>query len=167
MFSRASACAHVKLLEGFWDCGRVCGDRSVFVTSHRPAHTSRAHVFSFDRILHFAFEVISCLHGSACPVLLRCSACLFWLRCSAYLFWLRSTGYCLRFGRVFLCSQLASSESPGIIGQHQQPHWLALRRSRNEPFSITSYGEPLSQELPGQNPFGICHNSQNMREERS
>ena len=47
-------------LEGFWVCGGVCGDRSVFVTSHRPAHTSRAHVFSFDRILHFAFEVISC-----------------------------------------------------------------------------------------------------------
>ena len=33
-------------LEGFWVCGRVCGDRSVFVTSHRPAHTSRAHVIS-------------------------------------------------------------------------------------------------------------------------
>ena len=31
----------------------------MFVTSHRPAHTSRAHLFSFDRILHFAFEVIS------------------------------------------------------------------------------------------------------------
>ena len=59
---RASPCARVKLLRGFWDRGRVCGDRSVFVTSHRPAHSSRAHLFSVDRILHFAFEVIS-----ACP----------------------------------------------------------------------------------------------------
>ena len=50
----------------------------------------------------------------------------------------------------FLYSQLASCESPRIFGQHQQPHWLVLRRSRNEPFSITSYGEPLSQEMLGQ-----------------
>ena len=50
---------HCYLLRGFWDRGRVCGDRSVFVTSHRPAHSSRAHVFSLDRILHFAFEVFS------------------------------------------------------------------------------------------------------------
>ena len=54
---RASACARVKLLRGFWDRGRVCGDRSVLVTSHRPAHSSRAHVLSLDRILHFACEV--------------------------------------------------------------------------------------------------------------
>ena len=37
--------APLEILEGFWVCGRVCGDRSVFVTSHRPAHTSRAQVF--------------------------------------------------------------------------------------------------------------------------
>ena len=48
-----------KILRGFWDRGRVCGDRSVFVTLHRPAQSSRAHVFSLDRILHFAFEVFS------------------------------------------------------------------------------------------------------------
>ena len=48
-----------KILRGFWDHGRVCGDRSVFVTSHRPAHSSRAHLFSVDRFLHFAFEVFS------------------------------------------------------------------------------------------------------------
>ena len=41
----------------FLDRGRVCGDRSVFVTSHRPAHSSCAHAFSLDRILHFTFEV--------------------------------------------------------------------------------------------------------------
>ena len=57
-------------LTGFWDRGRVCGDRSVFVTSHRPAHSSCAHAFSLDRILHFAFEVFFYLHGSACPVLI-------------------------------------------------------------------------------------------------
>ena len=49
--------SNLHFLRGFWDRGRVCGDRSVFVTSHRPAHSSRAHVFSLDRILHFAFEV--------------------------------------------------------------------------------------------------------------
>ena len=49
------------ILRGFWARGRVRGDRSVFVTSHRPAHSSRAHVFSLDRSLQFAFEVISCL----------------------------------------------------------------------------------------------------------
>ena len=47
----------------------------------------------------------------------------------------------LEFDQVLVYSHLASSESPGIIGQHQQPHWLVLRRSRYEPFSITSYGE--------------------------
>ena len=47
---RASACARVKLLEGFWDCGRVCGDCSVFVTSHRPAHCSRAYASSLFKL---------------------------------------------------------------------------------------------------------------------
>ena len=41
----ASACARVKLLRGFWARGRVRGDRSVFVTSHRPVHLSRALLF--------------------------------------------------------------------------------------------------------------------------
>ena len=44
-----------QILRGFWDRGRVCGDRSVFVTSHRPAHSSCAHAFSLDRI--FAFRI--------------------------------------------------------------------------------------------------------------
>ena len=43
-----------EILRDFWDRGRVRGDRSVFVTSHRPVHSSRAHLFSLDRILHFA-----------------------------------------------------------------------------------------------------------------
>ena len=47
------------ILEGFWVCGRVCGDRSVFVTSHRPAHTSRAHVFSLIELCISHFEVFS------------------------------------------------------------------------------------------------------------
>ena len=38
-----------QFLRGFWDRGSVCGDQSVFVTSHRPAHSSRAHAFSPDR----------------------------------------------------------------------------------------------------------------------
>ena len=32
----------VIILEGFWVCGWVRGDRSVFVTLHRPAHTCHA-----------------------------------------------------------------------------------------------------------------------------
>ena len=33
------------ILRGFWARGRVRGDRSVFVTSHRPVHSSRALMF--------------------------------------------------------------------------------------------------------------------------
>ena len=50
----ASAVARVKLLRGFWARGRVRGDRSVFVTSHRPVHSSRALMFSaWFELLHF------------------------------------------------------------------------------------------------------------------
>ena len=131
-------CSNV--LRGFWDRGRVCGDRSVFVTSHRPAHSSRAHAFSLDRILHFAFEVFPICMALRVRFWLRCSACLLatLFRVSILATLLR--GYCLWFDRVFLSSQFASSESPGIIGQHHQPHWLVLRRSLNEPFSVTSHG---------------------------
>ena len=34
-----------RLLRGFWARGRVRGDRSVFVTSHRPVHSSLALMF--------------------------------------------------------------------------------------------------------------------------
>ena len=41
-------------LRGFWARGRVRGDRSVFVTSHRPVHSSRAFMFSaWFELLHF------------------------------------------------------------------------------------------------------------------
>ena len=33
------------ILRGFWARGRVRGDRSVLVTSHRPVHSSRALTF--------------------------------------------------------------------------------------------------------------------------
>ena len=43
-----------KILRGFWSRGRVRGDRSVFVTSHRPVHFSRALMFSaWFELLHF------------------------------------------------------------------------------------------------------------------
>ena len=57
-------------LRGFWDRGRVCGDRSVFVTLHRPAHSSCAHAFS---LFEFCVSHLKCsfyLHGSACPCLI-------------------------------------------------------------------------------------------------
>ena len=42
------------ILRGFWARGRVRGDRSVFVTSHRPVHLSRALLFSaWFELLHF------------------------------------------------------------------------------------------------------------------
>ena len=41
-------------LRGFWARGRVRGDRSVFVTSHRLVHLSRALLFSaWFELLHF------------------------------------------------------------------------------------------------------------------
>ena len=64
----ASACARVKLLRGFWARGRVRGDRSVFVTSHRPVHSSRALMFqpgsSFCISVqerYFLFDGFACL----------------------------------------------------------------------------------------------------------
>ena len=40
-------------LRGLWACGRVRGDRSVFVMSHRPVHFSRAFMFSLARTFAF------------------------------------------------------------------------------------------------------------------
>ena len=47
-----------QVLRGFWACGRVRGDRSVFVTSHRPVHFSRALMFSLARTFVFRTEAI-------------------------------------------------------------------------------------------------------------
>ena len=131
--ARSSFCLPSSFLRGFWDRGRVCGDRSVFVTSHRPAHSSCAHAFS---LFEFCISHLKCsfyLHGSACLVLVtlfRVSILATLLRVIA----------CDSIRFFFFFSQFASSESPGIIGQHHQPHWLVVRRSRNEPFSVTSHG---------------------------
>ena len=115
-------------LESFW----VCGDRSVFVKSHRPAHTSRAHVFS---LIELCISHLKCfLFAWPCVSISDYAVTRIY---SGYAL----TGYCLQFDQVFLfCFTLASSGPPGIIGQHQQPHWLVLRRSRNEPFSFTAHG---------------------------
>ena len=74
--------------------------------------------------------MIFLLHGSACLFLIT----LLCVSILASLFKLLLLEFC----QVFVNSHLASSESPGIIGQHPPPHWLVLRRSRNEPFSVTS-----------------------------
>ena len=58
-------------LKGFWDCGRVCGDRSVFVTSHRPAHLSRAHASS---LIKLCISHLKCLQFAA--FMPACSAIL-------------------------------------------------------------------------------------------
>ena len=67
----ASACARVKLLRRFWDRGRVCGDRSVFVTSPSCALISRALVQAGSNFA-FRIEVIFLLptcHPAAPPCL--------------------------------------------------------------------------------------------------
>ena len=43
-----------KILRGFWDRGRVCGNRSVFVTSHRPA---LSHARMLSALIDFAFRI--------------------------------------------------------------------------------------------------------------
>ena len=50
-----------QILRGFWASGRVRGDRSEFVTSHRLVHFSRALMFSLARTLHFEQKRYSCL----------------------------------------------------------------------------------------------------------
>ena len=70
---RASACARVKFLRGFWVRGRVCGDRSVFVTSHHPARSSRAlcsawFELCFSHLRYFPFAIFL-FDGSACLLL--------------------------------------------------------------------------------------------------
>ena len=69
-----------KILEGFWVCGRVCGDRSVFVTSHRPAHMSRAHASSLIKlcISHLKCFLFAHLPPLAPPCLLTWSLPKFW-----------------------------------------------------------------------------------------
>ena len=65
----ASACARVKLLRGFWARGRVRGDRSVFVTSHRPVHLSRALMFSdWFELLHFRTGAVFLVCPPATPL---------------------------------------------------------------------------------------------------
>ena len=56
-----------RILRGFWARGRVRGDRSVFVTSHRPVHLSRALLFSaWFELLHFRTGAIFLFDGFAC-----------------------------------------------------------------------------------------------------
>ena len=48
-----------QFLRGFWARGRVRGHRSVFVTSHRPVHLSRALLFpAWFELLHFRTAAI-------------------------------------------------------------------------------------------------------------
>ena len=117
-------------LRGFWACGRVRGDRSVFVTSHRPVHLSRAHLFSLARIFAFRTEVIFLFDGSACLFLitLLCVSIFNYALIQVIASGVRS-GFCVNFTLRLLCSR-----------QRPPPHRLVLRRSRNEPFSVTSCG---------------------------
>ena len=47
----------------------------------------------------------------------------------------------LEFGQMFLCElHTPPPLFPGFRGQRSPPQRLVLRRSRNEPFSVTSYG---------------------------
>ena len=98
-------------LEGFWVCGRVRGDRSVFVCC-TVLHTHFTRVcFQLDQTLDFAFEVsVCCLHGPACLFLITPLRVY-----SGYAF----TGYCLQFDQVFL----SVSHLPPLV---PRDHWTAL-----------------------------------------
>ena len=93
----------------FLGCGRVCGDRSVFVTSHRPAHISRAYASSLFKlcISHLKwFCLLACLHGPACLFLITP------LRVSILATLLRVIAYNLN---KFVCVTLASSGPQGPL----------------------------------------------------
>ena len=86
--------------------------------------------FQLVQTLHFAFEVF--LFAWPCVSIPDYAVTRIY---SGYAL----TGYCLQFEQVCLC-HTCLLWSPGTIGQLQQPHWLVLRRSRNEPFSLTAHG---------------------------
>ena len=120
-----------KFLRGFWARGRVRGDRSVFVTSHRPVHLSRALLLSAwfvcisvqDR--YFLFDGFACLLLKT--LIIKC--------------------FCVNFTLRLLCSSK-------FRGQRSPPQRPVLRRSRNEPCSVTSYGARTSGRLVSQELLG-------------
>ena len=62
-----------RILSGFWVRCRVCGDRSVLVTSHHPARSSRAlcsawFELCFSHLRYFPFAIFL-FDGSACLLL--------------------------------------------------------------------------------------------------
>ena len=81
------------------------------------------------------------MHGSACFLitLLRVSTLATFLLCYFFCNSVR-----------FLCIHTLPPLLPGIRGLQPQPHWLVLRRSRNEPFSVTSHGASLQAGLVSQ-----------------
>ena len=102
--------------------------------------------FQLVQTLHFAFEVFlfACLFAWSCVSIPDYVVTRTY---SDYAL----TGYCLQFEQVCLC-HTCLLWSPGTIGQLQQPHWLVLRRSRNEPFSsshmvLALQAGVVSQEL--------------------
>ena len=104
--SRRGEAFHVRILEGFWVCGRVCGDRSVFVTSHRPAHMSRVHASS---LIKLCISHLKCfLFAWPCVSIPDYAVTRIY---SGYAF----TGYCLQFDQVFLLFTLASSGPQGSL----------------------------------------------------
>ena len=133
----ASACARVKLLRGFWARGRVRGDRSVFVTSHRPVHSSRALMFQPGSSFCISVQERYFLFAHLPP---RCtSMSLIWSLPISLTLIIKVL--LLEFEQVFLCElHTPPPLFSGFRGQRSPPQRPVLRRSRNEPCSVTSYG---------------------------
>ena len=143
-------------LRGFWARGRVRGDRSVFFASHRPVHSSRALLFQPGSSFCISVQERYFLFAHLPP---RCTSMSLTWSLPRYLTLIIKV-LLLEFEQVFLCElHTPPPLFSGFRGQRSPPQRPVLRRSRNEPCSVTL----VSQELLGQDPFGICHNSQNRR----
>ena len=134
----ASACARVKLLRGFWARGRVRGDRSVFVTSHRPVHLSRALLFSaWFELLHFRtgalFLVCPTCHSVAPPCLWIWSLPRSWmsslfLKPSGQSFWIQPA---LKFSKLLNMSMMSrTGQVFSPVSSHRS--WTACISRRSD-----------------------------------
>ena len=142
--------------------GLCLSRRTVLCTSH--AHSCSAWL----ELLHFVQKRYSCLptcHPVAPPCL--------WIWSLPRSLTIIIKVFLLEFEQVFFCElHTPPPLFSGFRRQRSPPHRPVLRRSRNEPCSVTSVGARPSGRagLPRTswyNPFGICHNSQNRKEKRS
>ena len=134
VFCSTSIVLFGKTLRGFWARGRVRGDRSVFVTSHRPVHPSRALMFQPDSSFCISVQERYFLfaHLPPCCTSMSLDLELGKIRDAhnqGIATGVRTGVFCVNFTLRLLCS-------PGFRGQRSPPQRPVLRRSRNEPCSV-------------------------------